>query len=68
MLNAEKVATPATAATAPPPDRCAPPLPVPLVIARVTLGVDVVTVFPDASSTATWTDGLMVAPAVVAAG
>jgi len=68
MLNAEKVATPATAATAPPPDRCAPPVPVLLVIARVTLAVDVVTVFPDASSTATCTDGLMVAPAVVATG
>src|SRR3989442_4359897 len=66
MLRAEKVATPLTAATEPPPVSVPPPGFVP--IARVTLPVNVVAVCPAASCAATCTAGVIAAPAVVLLG
>src|SRR5438552_537262 len=66
MLSVEKVATPLTAATAPPPVSVPPPGFVP--IARVTFPVKVVAVFPAASSAVTRTAGVIAAPAVVLLG
>src|SRR6266516_1249235 len=66
MLAAENVATPATAATGPPPDSVPPPVLVPM--ARVTLPVKPVAVLPFASRAVTSTAGVIVAPAVVLLG
>src|SRR2546430_15219409 len=66
MLRPEKVATPLTAATGPPPVSVPPPGFVP--IARVTLPVNVVAVCPAASCAATCTAGVIAAPAVVLLG
>src|SRR2546425_11960588 len=66
MLRPEKVATPLTAATGPPPVSVPPPGFVP--IARVTLPVNVVAVCPAASCAATCTAGVGAAPAVVLLG
>src|SRR5438876_27188 len=66
MLAAENVATPATAATGPPPDSVPPPALVPR--ARVTGPVKPVAVLLLASSAVTCTAGVIVAPAVVLLG
>src|SRR5207245_1620712 len=66
VLSVEKVATPRTAATAPPPVSVPPPGFVPS--ARVTFPVKVVAVFPAASSAVTRTAGVIAAPAVVLLG
>ena len=66
MLSVEKVATPLTAAIGPPPVSVPPPGFVP--IARVTFPVNVVAVFPAASSAVTRTAGVIAAPAVVLLG
>src|SRR5438046_9949757 len=66
MLAAENVATPATAATGPPPDSVPPPVLVPM--ARVTLPVKPVAVFPFASRAVTSIAGVMLAPATVLVG
>src|SRR5512135_69475 len=69
MLSVLNVATPPTAATVTlaPPERCAPVVPVPDVIATVTLAVDVVRL-PPASSIRTVTAGEIVAPPVADVG
>src|SRR5512140_229985 len=61
MDRLENVATPATAATVVVPDSVPPPGLVP--IATVTLAVELVTLFPNASCTATCTAGAMAPPA-----
>src|SRR5438046_6014538 len=66
MLAAENVATPATAATGPPPDRV--PLPALVPRARVTFPVNPVAVLLLASRAVTCTAGVIVAPAVVLLG
>src|SRR2546425_3423549 len=66
MLAAENVATPATAATGPPPDSVPPPALVPM--ASVTLPVNPVAVLPFASRAVTSTAGAMLAPATVLVG
>ena len=66
MLKVEKVATPLTALTVAVP--ASVPLPGLVPMASVTLVVALVTVFPCASCTVTWTAGLMVAPAVALDG
>src|SRR5512134_1299174 len=68
MLIPEKIATPLEAATGFGPDRMAPAVPVPDVIASVMLPVKLVAVFPSASCAATRTDGLMFPPAVDVVG
>src|SRR5688572_22307527 len=62
----ENVATPLTAATVVVPESVPPPGLVP--IATVMLAVELVTVFPNASCTATCTAGLIAAPAVALVG
>src|SRR6185295_13904711 len=66
MDRLENVATPALAATVAVPDSVPPPGLVP--IATVMLAPEVVTVLPNASCTATCTDGLIATPAVVLDG
>src|SRR3954467_4663918 len=66
MDRLEKVATPLTADTVAVPDSVPPPGLVP--IATVTLAVELVTVFPNVSCTATCTAGEMFAPAIAFAG
>src|SRR2546425_189721 len=66
MLAAENVATPATAASGPPPDSVPPPALVPM--ASVTLPVNPVAVLPFASRAVTSTAGAMLAPATVLVG
>src|SRR5437764_14537464 len=66
ILTAPNVATPLTAATGPPPVRVPPLGFVP--IASVTLPVNPVTVFPAASSAATFPAGVIAAPASAFAG
>src|SRR5262245_53957023 len=66
MERLEKVATPATAVAVVVPDSVPPPGLLPR--ATVTLAVELVTVFPNASCTATCTAGLIAAPAVAFAG
>src|SRR6266566_5112755 len=66
MLAAENVATPATAATGPPPDSVPPPALVPM--ASVTVPVKPVAVLLLASSAVTCTAGVIAAPAVVVLG
>src|SRR5512140_588389 len=66
MERLENVATPATAATVVVPDNVPPPGLAP--IATVTFAVELVTVFPNASCTATCTAGLMALPAVALVG
>src|SRR5687767_16023207 len=66
MERLENVATPADADTVVVPDSAPPPGLVP--IATVTFAVELVTVFPNASCTATCTAGLIAAPAVVLVG
>src|SRR5512134_3346085 len=68
MLSPEKIATPLEAATGFGPDRMAPAVPVPDVIASVMLPTKPVAVFPKASCAATRTDGLMFPPAGVVVG
>src|SRR5512134_2774829 len=68
MLIPEKIATPLDAATGFGPDRMAPAVPVPDVIASVMLPTKPVAVFPRASCAATRTDGLMFPPAVDVVG
>src|SRR5512134_1964481 len=68
MLRLLNVATPATAARVSVPDRVAPALPVPAVIATVTLPVKVETRLPKASCPCTRTDGVIARPAVRLAG
>src|SRR5512135_2313063 len=69
MLSVPKVATPPTAATVTlaPPERCAPVVPVPDVIARVTLAVDAVRL-PPAPRIRTVTAGEIGVPPVVEVG
>ncbi len=62
------MAIPATVTTVVVPPSVAVEVPVPGVIASVTLGLADPTVLPSASCTATWTAGLMVAPAIVLLG
>src|SRR5262245_45294777 len=66
MERLEKLATPLTAATVAVPDSAPPPGLVPM--ATVTFAVELVTVLPNASCTATWTDGEMAAPAMALVG
>src|SRR5512140_2877157 len=66
MERLENVATPATAAKVVVPDNVPPPGLVPM--ATVMLAVEVVTVFPSTSCTATCTAGLIVAPALALVG
>src|SRR3954469_10369918 len=66
MDRLENVATPLTAATVVVPDSVPPPGLVP--IATVTLAVELVTVLPNVSCTATCTAGLIAAPAAVFPG
>src|SRR5689334_23178060 len=66
MDRLENVATPATAATVVVPDSVPPPGLVP--IATVTFAVELVTVLPNASCTATCTAGETLAPAVALLG
>src|SRR5688572_18380587 len=66
MDRLENVATPLTAATVVVPDSVPPPGLVP--IATVMLAVELVTVFPNVSWTATCTAGEMFAPAVALVG
>src|SRR5438045_6349611 len=66
MDRLEKLATPFTADTVVVPDSVPPPGLVP--IATVMLAVELVTVFPNASCTATCTTGLIAAPAVAFVG
>jgi hypothetical protein len=67
MLRPPKVATPFTAFTVTVPDRTAPLVPVPVVIASVTGAEDVVTVFPLASCTVTTGGVPKATPAVLLA-
>src|SRR3954462_1089100 len=62
MDRLENVATPLLAVTVVVPDSVPPPGLVPM--ATVMLAVELVTVFPNVSCTATWTGGEMLAPAV----
>src|SRR6185369_9439752 len=62
MDRVENAATPFTAATVVVPDSVPPPGLLPM--ATVTLAVELVTVLPNASCTATCTAGLIAAPAV----
>src|SRR5512147_923864 len=62
MDRLENVATPATAATVVEPDSVPPPGLLPM--ATVMLAVELVTVLPNASCTATCTAGLIATPAV----
>jgi hypothetical protein len=64
----EKIEMPAEAGTVVVPDRMAPAVPVPGVIATVMFPAKLVAVLPNASCAATRTDGLMLAPAVVVVG
>ena len=66
MLSPGKVATPLTAFCVNVPDSVPPPGFAPM--ARVTATEDPVTTFPPASSTLTWTDGVMDAPAATLLG
>src|SRR5262245_40776460 len=66
MERLENVATPLDAATVVVPDSVPPPGLVP--IATVMLAVELVTVFPNASCTATCTAGEMLTPAVALLG
>src|SRR3954447_7444209 len=66
MERLENVATPPTAATVVVPDSVPPPGLVPM--ATVMLAVELVTVLPNASCTATCTAGLIAAPAVSLVG
>ena len=66
MLRLGKVAVPFTALSVAVPDRVPPPGFVPM--ATVMEFVAVVTTVPWASSTLTWTDGVMVAPTAVFVG
>src|ERR1043165_9109367 len=66
MDSDEKVAIPATAATVVVPDSVPPPGLVP--IATVTFAVELVTVLPKASCTATCTAGEMFTPAISLVG
>src|SRR6185436_6011545 len=66
MDRLENVATPLAAATVVVPDSVPPPGLVP--IATVMFAVEVVTVLPNASCTATCTDGEIAAPAVAVVG
>src|SRR4051812_8099288 len=66
METLENVATPPDAATVVVPDSVPPPGLVPM--ARVTLALEVVTVLPNASCTATCTDGEIAAPAIAVVG
>src|SRR5512146_260392 len=66
ILTLGKVATPLTAAMGPPPDRTPPVGLVPM--AREMLVVAVVTRFPPASRTSTWTAGAMATPPAVLVG
>src|SRR5438034_5035810 len=66
MERLEKVATPPTAVTVVVPDSAPPPGLVPM--ATVTLAVEPVTVLPNASCTATCTDGATATPAVALVG
>src|SRR6185295_15115519 len=66
MDRLEKEARPPDAATVVVPDRMPPPGLVP--IATVTFAVELVTVFPNVSCTATCTAGLIAAPAVALVG
>src|SRR5687767_9877202 len=66
MDRLEKLATPALADTVVVPDSVPPPGLVP--IATVTLAVELVTVFPNASCTVTCTAGLIATPAVALVG
>src|SRR5258706_9094209 len=68
MLRFANVATPACAATDVVPERLAPLAPVPGTIATPTVALDVVTVLPNASRTATWGFGVRLAPALPFAG
>src|SRR5512142_484919 len=66
MLSVEKAATPAFSSTVVVPDSVPPPGFVLIVI--VTVPVELFTVFPSASWAATWTAGMIVAPAGVVLG
>src|SRR5437667_286375 len=66
MERLENVATPATADTVAVPESVPPPALLP--IATVTLAVELVTVLPNVSCTATCTAGLIAAPAAALAG
>src|SRR5213075_1899429 len=66
MDRVEKVATPALAATVVVPESAPPPGLVPM--ATVMLALELVTVFPNASCTATCTAGLIAAPATAFVG
>src|SRR3954466_13127639 len=66
MDRLEKEARPPDAATVAVPDRVPPPGLVP--IATVTLAVELVTVFPNASCTVTCTAGAIATPAVALVG
>src|SRR3954469_12881959 len=66
MERVENAATPLTAATVVVPDSVPPPGLVPM--ATVMVAVELVTVLLNASSTATWTDGEMAAPALAFVG
>src|SRR5512140_997356 len=66
MDRLENVATPATAVTVVVPDNVPPPGLVPIAI--VMLAVEVVTVLPNASCTATCTGGLIAVPAQMLVG
>src|SRR3954468_4022829 len=66
MERLEKVATPPTADTVVVPDSVPPPGLAP--IATVMLAVELVTVLPNASCTATCTAGLIAAPALALVG
>src|SRR5262245_6318823 len=66
MERLENVATPLTADTVVVPDSAPPPGLLPM--ATVTLAVELVTVFPNASCTDTCTAGLIDAPAVALVG
>src|SRR3954467_15306022 len=66
MERLEKVATPLDAASVVVPESVPPPGLAPM--ATVMLAVELVTVFPNASCTATCTGGLIAAPAVALVG
>ncbi len=68
MLSVPNVATPLTRVRVVVPDRTAPLVPVPLAIATVTLPVNAVSVFPNASSAPTWTAGAIAPPATALLG
>ena len=68
MLRSLKLATPAVAATVFVPARFAPLVPVPVVIASVTLALKPAATLPMASSALTLIGGAMIWPAVVEVG